>query len=807
MYLKSVTLRNFKALQNLDIDFSEGLNVIFGLNEAGKSTFLEALTAAFFINADSGSRDVLKFRPWGTVADPYVEVKFVAAGNEYRLEKEFLGSRRGRLSCPAIRLDFTNKDKINEGLAEILPLGVISSDSHKRTFWIAQRELEDTIESLHGDSDIRTALQSAIMKADGDIEAIKTSVDLKIRDISKGTQRHAITPGPLEQSRQALERADGEFKEIKAKFLSLEQDVAKQKSLTEKVASLEKKIKEDEDILLAAENYSRARMKVDLSNNSLDALQEELDAYQRNQARLEELHSWASELDSVQRGAESIIKSLHALEEVHHIQSKLREEEELLSQTARLDQQIAETQSKLTSIEQIPKVDIDLARNLEKAIAAKQEALKASQLSVDAKGLSVVELMISEDQFPDRPERLDKGEERTFRANQRVKVTVPGFIELSVSSGVNSAVDLQSDLAVAEKSCASLLSQYSVASIDELAAHFDSQQKLASELTGLEKEKAGVLRGRTVDNVKASIEELQSQKKEKSIPGEKYELKEGETIETYRVKKEQSAVERGKIDTEASQIELAVKKFAQTFSSIDAALAKKRELAREAAKAEAALDEMPKMELADDQAFLRKQQLGRNRTEHETARNELLRLSGALQASPVSSDQLSLKEAELEEATATYRMHLLEYEAYLLLQETLAEAEAEVTKHLTDPIQKLAMTILPRLTNGRYASVNLDESLKINTVQFESRNVDPDDLSTGAKGQLALALRLALIEHLSGGERQTVIIDDALVNFDSDRLTEAKRLVEEFAQHQQVIYLTCHEDMTIGNRSANLVRV
>lgn len=73
--------------------------------------------------------------------------------------------------------------------------------------------------------------------------------------------------------------------------------------------------------------------------------------------------------------------------------------------------------------------------------------------------------------------------------------------------------------------------------------------------------------------------------------------------------------------------------------------------------------------------------------------------------------------------------------------------------------------------------------------------MEPNDLSTGAQGQLALALGLALVEHLAGKERQLVVIDDALVNFDSDRLNEAKRLLREFAKTHQVLYLSCHAEI------------
>ncbi len=111
------------------------------------------------------------------------------------------------------------------------------------------------------------------------------------------------------------------------------------------------------------------------------------------------------------------------------------------------------------------------------------------------------------------------------------------------------------------------------------------------------------------------------------------------------------------------------------------------------------------------------------------------------------------------------------------------------------PIEHIVTTILPRLTMGRYSGLSLKESLEIEYVKYNTREVELNDLSTGAQGQLALALRLALIEHLAGKERQLVVIDDALVNFDFDRLNEAKKLISEFANSHQVIYLSCHPEI------------
>lgn len=67
-----------------------GLNLIFGPNETGKSTLLDALCRGFFDRYNTGGEEMKKRQPWGTGLGPRVEIDFEVAGQRYRLNKRFL---------------------------------------------------------------------------------------------------------------------------------------------------------------------------------------------------------------------------------------------------------------------------------------------------------------------------------------------------------------------------------------------------------------------------------------------------------------------------------------------------------------------------------------------------------------------------------------------------------------------------------------------------------------------------------------------------------------------------------------------
>lgn len=100
MLLNSLQVAGLRCFRNpvTLTDFDERVNIIFGPNEAGKSTLVWALILAFCNRHDVGGEQIMAYRPWGTDLSPTIEVEFTAAGKRYRLEKGFLDQAKSILS-------------------------------------------------------------------------------------------------------------------------------------------------------------------------------------------------------------------------------------------------------------------------------------------------------------------------------------------------------------------------------------------------------------------------------------------------------------------------------------------------------------------------------------------------------------------------------------------------------------------------------------------------------------------------------------------------------------------------------------
>ena len=122
--------------------------------------------------------------------------------------------------------------------------------------------------------------------------------------------------------------------------------------------------------------------------------------------------------------------------------------------------------------------------------------------------------------------------------------------------------------------------------------------------------------------------------------------------------------------------------------------------------------------------------------------------------------------------------------------ETLAEARAELQRRFAPRIAKRAQELMQRMTGGRYHSLNMREDFSLQAGAGEE-DVLHDLMwrSDGTMDQLYLALRLAVAEELT--PKAPLVLDDALVRFDDERMTAAVEILKEMAEEKQVILFTC----------------
>lgn len=130
------------------------------------------------------------------------------------------------------------------------------------------------------------------------------------------------------------------------------------------------------------------------------------------------------------------------------------------------------------------------------------------------------------------------------------------------------------------------------------------------------------------------------------------------------------------------------------------------------------------------------------------------------------------------------------YAAVTLALDTLAQARQNLQRKFAPRIAGRAQQLLSQMTAGRYDRLTLNEDLSL------LAGADQEELlrevlwhSDGTMDQLYLALRLAVAEELIPDV--PLVLDDAFVRFDDDRLKAALEILKNTARDKQVILFTC----------------
>ena len=171
------------------------------------------------------------------------------------------------------------------------------------------------------------------------------------------------------------------------------------------------------------------------------------------------------------------------------------------------------------------------------------------------------------------------------------------------------------------------------------------------------------------------------------------------------------------------------------------------------------------------------------------AEQEIAQIQGQLTAlgDPV------LVDAQLDEVTETASRLQRDYDALEIALEALREADDQLHTRFSPQLSQGAGDYFRRLTRNQFSQVTLDRGLNI-TLREEGSLADRPLalLSQGTADQLYLALRLAVADLvLPDPQACPLILDDALLAFDDNRLALALRLLTELAQERQVILFTC----------------
>lgn len=143
------------------------------------------------------------------------------------------------------------------------------------------------------------------------------------------------------------------------------------------------------------------------------------------------------------------------------------------------------------------------------------------------------------------------------------------------------------------------------------------------------------------------------------------------------------------------------------------------------------------------------------------------------------------------------------YVATALAVRLLDRARERYERERQPEVTRVAGAVFSEMTGGRYSGIRVPLDGSGIAVVSPSGGLRPvAELSTGTAQQLYLAMRVGFLASLEAGRSLPVLMDDVVVNFDAERRAGAAAAIAELARTRQVVFFTCHPETADALTSA-----
>ena len=824
MKIEELYLAGFGRFSNKRIVLQDGLNLIFGENEAGKTTlqhFIVGMLYGFFVptaRRKTYTEDYARYEPWNS--DATYGGTLICSKNErrYRIQRVFQKEREsvvifdadtgediseqfpydpvtrlrdpGPTLCGVSRTVFCNTANVAQ--LEITPQGDFS------TAW------EDQILSLTETADSSLSLQAVCSALDQKAEAIgspkrrKSPYGQAAERLEQLEQERSEAEAAA-QSRVQLQRRVAELQETKNE-LEQQMEQAQQQKLSEqfaKAAAIRDRIIEVERLLQGAEPYEdpdQLQQKIGALQQAKQTLDREERGFLKWEGRLKEIN---------QRYLAQPIR-MQDIDVLDHCLNMARNSA-FSAETEQLREQLQAKQQEFISIPHIGTSDA-----WEALVEYESWNDEIEQGGLSAKWLVLLVGLLLVIFSVVLGFRLDP----FFYAGAAI-----GAVLMLCSIFLRSRSKERRE---AEDEQQRILEQYQMGSYEELKAHCETLQKREDQRIELMNEiqllalrlqkvsEENPQRKEALDHYAArftrdpsavwSVELEQQVKKARELCVEFAEMSEQRSEEYEKLelhRREVSAMEQELQE----QLELL---GVSGVEEDDMQRLRERRKAIEQASTELELQQQLLKECLGNLTYeelqqkvqlagrVSAQQVQSGEFDYRSVLEELAQLQGKLS----TMEQLQRPIGEIMEEQQALQDSCRQYQktldAIALAKERLQKVSGEIRKDLTPQLGERLSRITARLTDGKYTKVLLSRDLHIRLEEPKNHQLVPlTALSRGTMDLIYLAMRMELLQVLSTDTILPLLLDDSFVQLDDSRTSNLLNYLVRNRQGQ-VLLLTCH---------------
>lgn len=825
MKIDSIYIESFGKFKNYKLDFKDGMNIIYGDNEAGKSTIMAFIEMMFYgrtaqeKSSDIGKSLRKKYAPWDGSA-MCGELEFSYGGCRYRIRKVF----KKTIKTDIVRL-------YDAQTGEELELGRDEEIGH-RFFGIDVGSFEKSVyisgfggfaSSGQTNEDIAVRLSNLVTTMDEEVS--QSTVLARLSRAKELLLSKSGNRGKLVQLTQELENVQTELIKNEELVRQQSQYIDRRTRLEAELGECIRKknsLKREEQLLKLTETqkqYEEQRAECENEREKITGLIDECKMLEQ------EKDSFAGKNYNYNTVSEYM---QHADELRHNLSAKQSQVDELGKRKQsgvmvdRDDVMLARTQEAMR--EKLCYLSERISDGYRPALAAKQTAqweeadalkmidsigdVKKTRLIASAVALLVTIIFVV----------------MTFTVS--VFCLAGAFVSAGVGVMIFSAYKKQYDTHTRSvEDAKALIKRRSQEKADasnnlerEKGRLFDKGEGIYPD-TGCDFETITwekLLKCRnTIDGIYqkygvASLSELEllaQENEEAAVNKSLYDAAVAELSEAqsgyrafvgdddpervrimYNGLREKIAVFDGKLKARAGQIQ-SYRELDNIVKGIDEQL---KENTKKTEELEAEIKELVDESESDIQGLdgqSIKNAMEDNETAMEDIRGQLGELALMLRSPEHDENELKRMSAEL---TDEYAQKKELYDALELAEENMQAAVDDISRSFGPLLNEKTAEIFSNLTGGRYEKVMVDKEYAIQAKPKDGGYHEWKYLSNGTTDQAYLSLRLAMTELITdNGERLPLMLDDVLLQYDNERAENALEYLKKYAQNAQILFFTC----------------
>ncbi|PKM52675.1 MAG: hypothetical protein CVV02_00635 [Firmicutes bacterium HGW-Firmicutes-7] len=791
MIIKKYSCKRFAGITDKSIEFQDGLNVILGPNEAGKSTLVEGIHSVLFKTTKLDNRAVedkyfrSKFMPVPAGDSIDGEVILSHVDGDYTISREWGSQPYSQLRLPSAIM-LKNEESIHEVLKDILMFGESTYSSILFSKQIHIKEaLEKITKNREATSEVSSLLRKAIMELDGiSLDDLCQKIDTEISQLLKRWDIERNYPennkgisnpyrngyGEVVESfykketiRLAMkeaEEAEKQFDQICTQMKDVEAQLIMLKDKKEALEKLENDVIQRS--ILEPKIMQLDKELVTLFKINQDWPQSELILKQLN-LEIDKLEEDYQTLDSEKERAKQVVEKNTLVND--------------LAKVDKLNSLITDLKNKIIGMNNIAKEDIDILEHNYNEMLRTEAMMKAGVIIGKANQVSIeAKVVVTKDL--EEPVMINSGD--AFRANGYIKIEAGHLFEIELKSGDIDFKELRVRYSQYKSNLEARLQALEVTSIEQAKLNKEKLEALKSDLNSYSHQMNGLLGDSNYNALKKKLDAFGDLSQVKTLPEIELELKNinSKKIEAISSKK---------------ALESNLQQWCDDYINLEGLFNKIIEIKMVQKTDKDQLDKLAPLPKEYETSDLFRSQLAHTRRSYEASQNSLAKLKEDYYEGERNLPKSSYEELSKEyiEEEGLFAKRLQKGQKLLRIKETFEQTRQRMDDASFSPVIEAFSKYIDLLTNGQYKACDIDDAFNLKLERGQETIMPINLLSTGTYDSVALALRLSILEYILGEKKGFLILDDCLVDLDPYRKEMAIQLINSFSKKHQVIFTTC----------------